>query len=83
MMSGSDLPACPACGSREVRTVHKPKTDTEPAAIFYGCAQCGKDRTDAWVEIQPPPPPEKGMKSPEKTIAQECHELGIVATDKP
>lgn len=85
MMSSSDLPACPACGSREVRAVHRPATDTQPAAIFYGCAQCGKDRTDAWTEIQPPPPPEKGRKPPKpatKTIAQEAHELGILAGAK-
>jgi DNA-directed RNA polymerase subunit RPC12/RpoP len=59
MMSASDLPACPACGSREVRAVHRPEEDNKPAATFYACAQCGRDRTDAWLEVQPPPTPEK------------------------
>ncbi len=58
MMSSSDLPACPACGSRTVRSVRREKDD-KPAATFYACAQCGRDRTDAWNEIQPAPPPEK------------------------
>ncbi len=72
MLSSSDLPACPACGSREVKTVQKlpDKTVAEgldealatdpdkPVDIitFYACAGCGRDRTDAWVEIQPPKP---------------------------
>ena len=59
MMSSSDLPACPACGIRKVRAVHRPKEHDKPAATFYACAQCGSDRTDAWNLIQPAPPPEK------------------------
>jgi len=59
MMSSSDLPACPACGSRKVRAVHRPTEEGKPPATFYACAQCGKDRTQAWEEIQPAPPPEK------------------------
>ncbi len=50
MMSSSDLPACPACGSREVRRV------TDPPQTFFKCAQCGRDRTAAWEAIQPPKP---------------------------
>jgi len=57
MMSSSDLPACPACGSREVRTVQ------DPPRTFYACAQCGRDRTEAWEAIQPPPAPEKTPKT--------------------
>jgi DNA-directed RNA polymerase subunit RPC12/RpoP len=86
MMSSSDLPACPACGSREVRAVHRPAEAEKPAATFYACAQCGRDRTEAWEEVQPPPAPEKGKVPPKpakKTIAQECYELGIAATVKP
>ncbi len=59
MMKTSDLPACPACGSREVRAVHRPKEHDKPAATFYACAQCGKDRTQAWEDIQPPKSPER------------------------
>lgn len=58
-MGPGDLPACPACGVREVRAVHRPKEGDKPPGTFYACAQCGRDRTDAWVDIQPPPPPEK------------------------
>jgi hypothetical protein len=48
---------------------------------LYACAQCGRDRTDAWEAVQPPKP-EPPAPEPEapKTIAQEAHELGIAAT---
>ena len=77
MMSSSDLPACPACGIRTVRSVRRPVADRREAhsrdapirhpdevitaqiMTFYACSQCGKDRTEAWEAIQPPPPPEK------------------------
>lgn len=66
MLSSSDLPACSACGSREVKTVHrtpersvieKLADDIEAGETklqtFYACAGCGRDVTDAWVAIQP------------------------------
>ena len=62
MMSSSDLPACPACGVRTVRSVHKREDgDGDILATFYACSQCGADRTDAWKAVQPPPPPEKAF----------------------
>ena len=77
MLSSSDLPACPACGSREVKPVHelKPREELGETLVdalvaedpvehfrqkatrtFYACAGCGRDRTEAWAEIQPPAP---------------------------
>ncbi len=55
MMSSSDLPGCPACGSRKVRAVHKLKDGggDEILDTFYACAQCGTDRTQAWKDVQP------------------------------
>jgi len=74
MMSSSDLPACPACGSRKVRAVHKYAGggDGEILATFYACAQCGTDRTGAWNEIQPPPPPEKAFADLPAAFDQEA-----------
>lgn len=60
MLSSSDLPACPACGSRTVRPVHKQaEGDGAILATFYACAQCGSDRTQAWTAVQPPKPGDK------------------------
>jgi len=50
MMSPSDLPACPADGSREVHVVRHPD-----GRIFYACRRCGRDQTEAWRLIQPTP----------------------------
>ena len=81
-MSSSDLPACPACGSREVRKVQ------DPPDTFYFCAQCGRDQTAAWEVIQPPPAPEKALTNLPEAFDQEARErhfeedlaLGIGAT---
>lgn len=76
-MSSSDLPACPACGVRTVRSVHRPAEHDKPAATFYACSQCGSDRTQAWEEVQPPPPPEKafaGLPAAFDLEAKERHE---------
>lgn len=87
MMSSSDLPACPACGSRKVRAVHKfaGGGDGEILATFYACLQCGTDRTEAWKEVQPKPAPEKAFnqEAKERHVEQdleEPHVLGIAAT---
>jgi len=53
MISTSDLPACPACGSREVHVV------SDPPRTFYACRQCGRDQTAAWDAVQPKPYPMK------------------------
>lgn len=90
MMSSSDLPACPACGSREVRTVK------DPPQTWYKCAQCGRDRTKAWEDVQPKPPPEKAdvslaasfdqeakdrhFEEDQETITEAAMRLGIAAT---
>jgi DNA-directed RNA polymerase subunit RPC12/RpoP len=64
MISATDVPACPACGSREVHPVHKmpPRTRSEtllgedpPLETFYACRGCGRDQTDAWKDITPKP----------------------------
>lgn len=70
MISSSDLPACPACGCRDVHPITKPKSIKELDAIpdivkpgvtgvdtFYACRECGRDMTDAWKDIQPAPEP--------------------------
>lgn len=73
-MSSSDLPACPACGSRRVHAICKPKPKPETSGerlleaafdemglkmqTFYACAQCGRDQTDAWKAVQPERRPE-------------------------
>ncbi len=101
MISASDVPACPACGSREVHPITKPKPKSiieglveaiagdpdEPVEFdtFYACRQCGRDVTDAWVDIQPAPEPAPviGPPDPEPTesIAVQAHRLGIAATN--
>ena len=64
MISATDVPACPACGSREVHPVQKMsrRLPTEellgedpPLEMFYACRGCGRDQTDAWQEVQPKP----------------------------
>jgi DNA-directed RNA polymerase subunit RPC12/RpoP len=63
MISATDVPACPACGSREVHPVHKmAPTESEkllgidpPLEVFYACRGCGRDQTDAWRDITPKP----------------------------
>ena len=90
MMSTSDLPACPACGARRVRSVLRYPQDGDPpgtaARTLYACAQCGSDRTDAWEAVQPPPAPEKAFDQEAKDRHAddnvEAHTLGIGATAK-
>jgi hypothetical protein len=69
MISSSDLPACAACGCRDVHPITKPKPKTIIEGLadaiaadpnipvefdtFYACRQCGRDVTDAWSEVQP------------------------------
>ncbi len=68
MISSTDVPACSACGCREVHPVtrvpdrnivEKLSDDIagkEPALeTFYACRNCGRDVTDAWEAIQPAP----------------------------
>ena len=86
MLSSSDLPACSACGSREVQTVHKYAEFPEVNEIsheieekkilqtFYACAGCGRDVTDAWTEIQPPAAPEKAFADLPAAFDQEAKE---------
>ena len=62
MISASDVPACSACGCREVHPVIRVPTDLEADVIvthetLYACRQCGRDVTDIWKAIQPAPPP--------------------------
>jgi len=77
MLSTSDLPACPACGSRKVHCVQ------DPPRTFYACAQCGRDQTDAWKLVQPEKRPEPApILPPEKPVARSVGMLGIAATVK-
>ncbi len=55
MLSASDLPACPACGSHAVHCIHNP-----PGPRLYACKQCGRDQTAAWEAVQPERKPEPG-----------------------
>ena len=82
MISSSDVPACPACGSREVHPVTQADGPT-----LYACRQCGRDQTEAWAAIQPAPPevPVIGEPDPfvppadKETIADAAMRLGICA----
>ncbi len=80
MMSSSDLPACPACGSRRVHCVQ------DPPRTFYACMECGRDQTEAWAAVQPAlrpkPLPLVGAKKPKTPIAKCAANLGIAATVK-
>lgn len=53
MISASDVPACPACGSRAVHCVYNP-----PGPKLYACIKCGRDNTAAWEAVQPERRPE-------------------------
>lgn len=59
MISATDVPACPACGSREVH----PVTQADGSAL-YACRGCGRDQTDAWKAVQPAPEPKPLIGSP-------------------
>lgn len=59
MISSSDVPACPACGSREVHPVTQVDGPT-----LYACRQCGRDQTEAWAAVQPAPPAVPVIGSP-------------------
>ena len=93
MISSSDVPACPACGSREVHPVNQADGPT-----LYACRQCGRDQTEAWEAIQPKPPAVPLIGSPghanedideigqsdqlaqkDETIVAAAHRLGICA----
>jgi len=50
MISATDVPACPACGTRAVHPVQGRDDRT-----LYACRQCGRDNTDAWRDIAPKP----------------------------
>jgi 5-methylcytosine-specific restriction endonuclease McrA len=96
MISASDVPACSACGCREVHPVTKttrspflnPLTRQveetgEFLETFYSCRQCGRDVTDAWKDIQPAPEPKPVIGSPDPEPAEppDAHALGIAATN--
>ena len=66
--SALSLPACSACGSREVHVVHRPPLPEkkiaqealfpyplgrQPLHTFFACRGCGRDVTDAWAPLQP------------------------------
>lgn len=91
MLSSSDVPACPACGSREVHPVTKRAEDpvfahTTSLQTFYACRQCGRDVTEAWKAIQPAPPaepvigpPDVPCETPHKSLEPDPLTLGICA----
>jgi DNA-directed RNA polymerase subunit RPC12/RpoP len=94
MISSSDVPACPACGCREVHPVTRPPersviekladdiaAEPETLQTFYACRNCGRDNTEAWKAVQPAPEPKPVIGNPEPTIDAEAHRLGIAATD--
>ncbi len=85
MISATDVPACPACGSREVHPVRGRDDRT-----LYACRQCGRDNTDAWRDVQPPKDPKPVIGAPEEpeefvpppckeTIQEAAMRLGICA----
>lgn len=82
MISSSDVPACSACGSREVH----PVTDAAGARL-YACRNCGRDVTDAWEAVQPAPPVVPVIGPPDdfvppadpETIHEAAMKLGICA----
>lgn len=53
------VPACPACGSRRVTRIQTPverPRNLAPGrkpqlATSFHCAQCGRDRTNTWVDL--------------------------------
>lgn len=78
MISASDVPACPACGCREVHPITKvsePSRFLNPLtkqvegsatwSTFYACRQCGRDVTEAWKHVQPAPEPKPVIGSPD------------------
>jgi DNA-directed RNA polymerase subunit RPC12/RpoP len=85
MISASDVPACPACGSREVHPVQGRDDRT-----LYACRQCGRDNTDAWRHVQPPKDPKPVIGAPDdfipppdqETIREAAMRLGIAAQMK-
>lgn len=89
MISSSDLPACPACGSREVHPVKKRADDptfahTTSLQTFYACRQCGRDVTAAWEAVQPKPEEKPVIGRPDpgpdkETIHAAAMRLGICA----
>jgi DNA-directed RNA polymerase subunit RPC12/RpoP len=60
MISATDVPACPACGSREVHPVRGRDDRT-----LYACRQCGRDNSDAWRDVQPPRDPKPVIGAPD------------------
>lgn len=71
MISSSDVPACPACGCREVHAIpifstriRRPFPPIEEQlkhstrTIFYSCKQCGGDRTSDWADVREEEKPE-------------------------
>ncbi len=90
MISSSDVPACPACGSREVHPVTKRAEDpvfahTTSLQTFYACRQCGRDVTAAWEAIQPAPPvvPVIGSPGHENEDIDEIGQSDQLAQDPP
>ena len=91
MISSSDVPACPACGSREVHPVKKRADDpvfahTTSLQTFYACRQCGRDVTQAWEAVQPAKRPEpepviadSHVPEDPETIHEAAMKLGICA----
>lgn len=60
MRGHDDLPACPACGCRNVHVIQRMPGDVPKdrpgfrgVNTFFACRQCGRDQTAAWTPIQP------------------------------
>ena len=89
MLSASDLPACPACGTREARAVqHLAHEDDSDLTTLYACAGCGRDVTENWRAVQPEKKPKPrplvgpNLAPPIEIPVLEPHSLGVAATLK-
>ena len=89
MISATDVPACPACGSREVHPV-KTRVDDDTFAhttvlkTLFACRGCGRDNTAAWESIQPAPEAVPVIGPPDgETIFDAAMRLGSAGEPDP
>ncbi len=75
MISATDVPACPACGSREVHPVRQARGPT-----LYACRGCGRDQTEAWLPLQAEDKPAPAPVIGPPADPADPHPLGIGAT---
>ena len=75
MISSADVPACSACGSREVHPVRQLNGPT-----LFACRGCGRDQTDAWAPLQAEQKPEPRPILGDPDPVEPPHRLGIGAT---